>query len=102
MKQELTVAAEEIQRMNWREILELAPNEIQAICEYELNYINDHLDFKMNGIPVEQFTWECKPRLFKIGKGYCRITLHQLYKAMNDIKYKRDLEKRMKFGKLQI
>ena len=100
--EELPIKAEELHKLNWRDILAYNQQEIRMISKYELDYVNKHLDFKIKGIPVSKFQWECKPKLFSVGKGYCRITLHQLYRAMNDCSYKRRLERCMKLGNDKI
>ena len=91
-----------LHQTDWRVIIELSPKDLKQVVDTELKYIQEHADFTIKNVPAKDFEWDANTKLFKIKRGYCRVTLHQVYKAMHDPKYKRTLEKNMILGNNNI
>ena len=87
-------------QMSYKMLLEQDPKQVSEVIKQERKYITKHQDFKLLGVSVKDFEFNPEARLYFIKPGYCRITEHQLFRAMRDKNFADRLVKSAKFGYL--
>lgn len=90
----------ETHMLSFKAILEYDPKIVQEIQKQERRYIEKHPEFSILGVKAKDFVYDGSSRLYLIKEGYCRVTEHQLFRAMRDKTMKKKLEKECKFGNL--
>ncbi len=88
------------EQMCCRDLLDLPMGLKQDLKEQEVKYIRKHSNFKLSNVQVDAFSYNENTNLWQVKPTLCRISSHQLYRAMRDSIYKTKLENSIKLGRI--